>query len=168
VTDTFDKAARSDIMAHVRHKDTGPEMLLRKSLFAKGLRYRLHVKALPGCPDLVFPRYHAVIFVHGCLWHWHGCKRSRMPSSNTEYWTTKIARNRKRDSDHLARLLALKWRVIVVWECTLKRSMAESTANMVASWILSKKNGGVIEPSREQGNTNLRFRLFDKEIQEVD
>lgn len=108
-------------MRAVKGKDTKPEIALRKALFALGLRYRLNVKDLPGKPDLVFPKYRTVIFVHGCFWHGHACKRgARAPKSNAEYWNAKIARNKARDKNNAAALKKLGWRVVTVWECELK------------------------------------------------
>ena len=108
-------------MRAVKSKDTKPEIALRKALFALGLRYRLNVKELPGKPDLVFPKHKTVIFVHGCFWHGHRCKRgARAPKSNAEYWSAKIARNKARDKKNAAALKKLGWRVVTVWECELK------------------------------------------------
>lgn len=120
-TDVFSPEKRSEVMRAVKSKDTKPELALRKALFALGYRYRLNVKALPGKPDLVFPKYRTVIFVHGCFWHGHSCKRGkRVPKSNTEYWTSKIARNKARDKKNAAELKKLGWRLFSVWECELK------------------------------------------------
>ncbi len=120
-TDVFTKKKRSEVMRAVKGKDTKPEVTLRKALFALGYRYRLNVKDLPGKPDLVFPKHKAVIFVHGCFWHGHNCKRgARVPKSNTDYWREKISRNKARDRKNAAALKKLGWRVITVWECELK------------------------------------------------
>lgn len=120
-TDVFTKEKRSEVMRAVKGKDTKPEVALRKALFALGYRYRLNVKDLPGKPDLVFPKHRAVIFVHGCFWHGHNCKRgAREPKSNVDYWREKIARNKRRDKMNAAALRKLGWRVITVWECELK------------------------------------------------
>lgn len=104
-------------MARVRSKNTSPELAARRLLHAAGLRFRLHVAALPGKPDIVLPRYRVVVFVHGCLWHWHGCKNSRMPRSNIPYWQSKIERNMRRDAEHTGSLERAGWRVEVIWEC---------------------------------------------------
>lgn len=120
-TDVFSKEKRSEVMRAVKGKDTTPEVALRKALFALGYRYRLNVKNLPGKPDLVFPKHRTVIFVHGCFWHGHDCKRgARMPKSNVDYWRKKIAGNQARDKRNVAALEDLGWRVITVWECELK------------------------------------------------
>ena len=120
-TDVFTKEKRSEVMRAVKSRDTKPEIILRKKLFALGLRYRLNVKDLPGKPDLVFPKYKTVVFVHGCFWHGHNCKRGkRQPKQNAEYWKDKIARNKARDKKHASELKKLGWRVITVWECEIK------------------------------------------------
>lgn len=107
-------------MAKVRSENTGPELRVRKFLHARGLRYRLHAKSLPGKPDLVLKGSRTVVFVHGCFWHQHpDCRRARMPMSNRAYWTTKLGRNVQRDRDDLERLRTLGWNVITVWECEL-------------------------------------------------
>ena len=122
MTDTVSPKRRSEIMASVGQKNTKPEMVVRSYLHRKGLRYRLHVKDLPGNPDLVFPRFNTVLFVNGCFWHGHedkNCKLARTPKSNIEFWTNKVLGNKERDNKNCARLEKLGWRVIVVWECEL-------------------------------------------------
>ncbi len=125
--DNVSPARRSWIMGRVKSQGTAPEMRVRRALHAAGLRFRLHDKRLPGAPDLVLKRRRTVVFVHGCLWHWHGCRRSRMPSSNVAYWERKIRRNVERDKAHMASLVAQGWRVEVVWECEL----ASSTTRLI-------------------------------------
>lgn len=126
---------RSRMMASIRGKDTRPELLLRSALFAAGFRYRLHVRNMPGSPDLVFPRYHAALFVHGCFWHRHeGCRFTTTPKSNIEFWHLKFEGNVVRDARNDALLREAGWRVGVVWECELKRSVAE-TAETVSDWL---------------------------------
>ena len=117
-------------MRQVKSVNTKPEMVMRRALHAAGFRFRLHRRDLPGSPDLVFPRFRAVVFVNGCFWHWHGCKRSRMPASNREYWEMKIARNVERDRQTLAQLDALGWEVHVIWECELQRGIEAVTAHL--------------------------------------
>jgi DNA mismatch endonuclease (patch repair protein) len=115
--DTFSPAKRSAIMRAVKSKDTSPELIVRRLVHGLGYRFRLHRKDLPGKPDLVFPSRGAVIFVHGCFWHWHGCKRSRMPATNKPYWTEKIGRNVQRDRRTRRELTRLGWRSLIIWEC---------------------------------------------------
>ena len=114
-------SARSRTMRQVKDRDTTPEMMVRREIHRLGYRYRLHRKDLPGKPDLVFPGRRKVIFVHGCFWHGHDCARgARVPKTNREYWTAKIARNVERDCVNRERLHALGWKSMVVWECELK------------------------------------------------
>ena len=117
-------------MRQVRSVNTKPEMIVRSALHAAGYRFRLHRRDLPGNPDLVFPRYKVAVFVHGCFWHWHGCKRSRMPATNRDYWESKIARNVERDRETMTQLAALGWDVHVIWECDLKTGIDELTGNL--------------------------------------
>lgn len=138
--DTVDKPTRSRIMSAVGQKDTGPEMMLRLALHRAGLRYRLHVGGLPGKPDLVFPRYRAVAFVHGCYWHSHGCYKSTLPKSRRTFWKSKFSANRARDSHNISLLRQHDWRVIVVWECALagKNAMPlAQIAELFVTWLNS-------------------------------
>lgn len=139
--DTVDKTTRSRIMSRVGQKNTGPELLLRKSLHRIGMRYRLHDKKLPGSPDIVFPRFKAVLFVHGCFWHRHGCKASTTPGTNVEFWRKKFDENVARDQGHTAALLDGGWRVAIVWECILKGKNAdpETAARLVRKWLGSNE-----------------------------
>lgn len=115
-------------MSQISGKDTKPEMIVRKFLHANGFRYRLHVKDLPGKPDLVLPKYNSVIFVHGCFWHVHeGCKHFKMPETRTVWWKEKLLGNKERDEKHIKELIELSWNVIVVWECELKFDSKETT-----------------------------------------
>jgi len=137
--DTVDSDTRSRIMASVRQRNTGPEICLRRILHRAGLRYRLHDKNLPGSPDLVFPRFHAVIFVHGCFWHVHkGCKFSTKPSTRRNFWEDKFEANQKRDRRNYQTLAASGWRVLVVWECVIKgEKEMEVIGNEVLNWLKS-------------------------------
>lgn len=148
MTDTVSPEKRSDVMSRVGSKDTKPELLIRKGLHALGFRYRLHVKDLPGRPDLVFRRYRSVIFVNGCFWHGHSCPRCRMPSSNTEYWNQKIARNKERDALNRRLLLDAGWRVLTIWECALTGKSKLGLNQVVAlasKWLLSTISFSEIE-----------------------
>ena len=137
--DVINKITRSSVMAKVRSINTSPEIRLRKALFAHGYRFRLHERDLPGTPDIVLAKYRAVIFVNGCFWHWHGCARSRMPSSNVNYWVQKITRNKLRDKKNHKRLATLKWRVLVIWECALKPSCLRKNVDRVERWLNSSR-----------------------------
>lgn len=107
-------------MAGIRGRDTRPELLLRKALHARGLRYRLHDRRLPGRPDMVFPKWRTVVFVHGCFWHGHGCHLFKWPATRAEWWREKIGANRERDRRNAGELATLGWAVLTVWECELR------------------------------------------------
>jgi DNA mismatch endonuclease, patch repair protein len=128
-------------MSRIRGRNTKPEILLRRGLHAKGLRFRLYRKDLPGSPDLTFPRFHAVIFVHGCFWHGHGCHLFHWPSTNKVFWRQKVGRNIKRDEEVLETLTAERWRVCEVWECALRgsgRMEIEPLLSMIKRWLHGK------------------------------
>lgn len=123
--DVYSKEKRSEIMSKVRGKDTGPEMIVRRLVHGMGYRYRLHVGNLPGRPDIVFPSQRKAIFVNGCFWHGHSrCKRSKKPADNAEFWSRKIERNMLRDRKAKARLKKIGWKVLIVWECQIKKTDA--------------------------------------------
>ena len=127
MADNHTKDVRSRNMSHIRSSNTKPEEKVRKYLFSKGFRYRKNVRALPGCPDIVLPKYRTVIFVNGCFWHKHDCPRFVWPSSNKEYWIPKIQRNVERDEENACRLVSQGWNVLVVWECQLKKKEIDAT-----------------------------------------
>lgn len=121
--DKLTPSQRHRCMSRIRGKDTKPEILVRKGLHARGFRFRLHNRKLPGSPDIVLPKYGVAIMVNGCFWHGHkGCRYASKPKSNVEFWETKIARNRHRDEVTAAHLEALDWTVITVWECELHKN----------------------------------------------
>lgn len=119
MVDKFTTETRSKIMSLIKGKNTKPELVIRKSLHALGFRYRLHDKKIPGQPDIVFPKYKAVIMVNGCFWHGHDCHIFKLPKSKTEFWLNKITKNTHRDEKNKILLLKLGWRVAVVWECAI-------------------------------------------------
>ena len=120
--DVHDKATRSFNMSQIKGKNTKPEELVRKYLFAHGFRYRKNDKRLPGSPDIVLPKYKTVIFVNGCFWHGHtGCKYFVWPQNNADFWREKIQRNIERDKNNYEKLKQLGWSVVLVWECELKK-----------------------------------------------
>lgn len=121
MTDRVSKEKRSEIMRAVKSKNTTPEMTVRKLVFSMGYRYRLHRKDLPGSPDLVFPGRKKVIFVHGCFWHGHGCKKGAPPKSRQDYWMSKITTNKIRDKMVQALLKRQGWGVLVIWQCQLPK-----------------------------------------------
>ena len=139
MADNHSKEVRSMNMSHIRSKNTKPEEKVRKYLFSKGFRYRKNVRNLPGCPDIVLPKYKTVIFVNGCFWHKHDCPRFVWPTSNEEYWIPKITRNVERDQNNYGRLQELGWHVIVIWECQLKNNNTERTMQPVVEALQKRK-----------------------------
>lgn len=145
MTDIVDEATRSRIMRAVPRADTKPERALRLRLHAMGFRYRLGGCSLPGSPDLVFPRYRAVVFVHGCFWHRHpGCPRATTPKSRTDYWLPKFQESIRRDQAVQTALRALGWRIAIVWECELLKTRADATARCIAAWLRGSDADGTI------------------------
>jgi DNA mismatch endonuclease (patch repair protein) len=156
MVDVLSAELRQLNMSRIRGRDTKPEMLIRRGLHAHGLRYRLHDRTLPGRPDLVFSKYHTVIFVHGCFWHAHGCALSKLPATRQYFWKRKLEGNAARDRRAIESLRADGWRVLVVWECALRGprrmqidSLLDSAARFVKSgepWYFElaadQKNGG--------------------------
>ena len=131
MADNHSKEVRSMNMSHIRSKNSKPEELVCKYLFSKGFRYRKNVKTLPGCPDIVLPKYKTVIFVNGCFWHKRDCPRFVWPSTNEEYWHPKIMGNVERDKRNLAELQQLGWTVLTVWECELKKKVIDATLDQL-------------------------------------
>lgn len=119
--DTLTKKERSALMSKIRGKNTNPEMIIRKFLWAEGHRYRLHRKDLPGCPDIVFPSKRKVVFIHGCFWHGHKCRKDKLPKTRTIFWKQKIEKNKLRDSASVRKLRGLGWKVLTIWECEIKK-----------------------------------------------
>ena len=142
MADIVSPQVRSRMMAGIRGRNTKPELILRKGLHALRFRYRLHDRRLPGKPDLVFPKYRAVLFAHGCFWHKHDCHLFKWPRTRPKFWRTKIARNRKVDRQAILALEAAGWRVGIVWECALKGRTRRSTDVVVrkcANWLRSRR-----------------------------
>jgi len=125
--DNHSKQVRSYNMSQIKSKDSEPENIVRKFLFSKGFRYRKNVKDLPGKPDIVLKKFKTVIFVNGCFWHMHDCPEFVMPKSNEEYWIGKVNKNKMRDILNMENLKELGWKVIVIWECELKKDIRENT-----------------------------------------
>ena len=137
MADVVDPATRSRMMSGIRGKNTRPELLIRKALHARGFRYRLHCD-LPGKPDICLPKHRAVIFVHGCFWHGHGCHLFKWPKTRPEFWRAKIDRNCQVDRAAEERLLEGGWRVAIVWECALKgreRRLLPDLIDQLAEWL---------------------------------
>ncbi|OYY43025.1 MAG: very short patch repair endonuclease [Rhodospirillales bacterium 24-66-33] len=138
MTDVVSAKVRSQMMAGIRGKNTKPELTIRSILHRLGYRFRLHVRDLPGRPDIVLPKWNAVILVHGCFWHGHDCHLFKMPSTRTQFWTEKIRRNREVDARALSALRADGWRVAQIWECALKgrtRIPIEKIATRCTTWL---------------------------------
>ena len=169
MADVMTPEQRSRNMAAIKGKDTKPELIVRKYLFSRGLRFRVQVRKLPGNPDIVLPKYNTVIFVNGCFWHGHeGCKYFRLPKSNVQFWKEKIERNVARDVRNEAELKALGWRVVCVCECEIKtvaqreeclKHLYDRIVNPAQSYIIETdidKPSIAAEPESEQsyGNNN--------------
>lgn len=136
MADVHDKQTRSYNMSQIKGKNTKPEILVRKFLFAQGFRYRLHDKNLPGKPDIILPKYKTVIFVHGCFWHGHKeCKYYVVPKTKTEWWLNKISNNIVNDCKAISNLKDSGWNVIVIWECELKPKTIQQTLNLLPDLI---------------------------------
>lgn len=134
--DVHDPDTRSYNMSQIKGKDTKPELMVRKFLFSKGYRYRLHDKKLPGKPDIILPKYRTIIMVHGCFWHGHeGCKYFKIPDTNTEWWSEKIKKNKTNDAKNETALIALGWKIITVFECELKNNRKEITLNNILTQL---------------------------------
>ncbi|WP_372741993.1 very short patch repair endonuclease [Neptunomonas sp.] len=140
MTDVHDKATRSRNMAAIKGQGTKPEIWLRKRLHAAGFRYRLNVRTLPGKPDIVLPKYQAVILIHGCFWHMHHCPAFRLPKTRTDWWEEKLSANHKRDIEKHNQLVNAGWRILTIWECAIKGRYRINEAlllSLVKDWIIS-------------------------------
>ncbi|MBA4327121.1 MAG: very short patch repair endonuclease [Polaromonas sp.] len=139
MVDVVDSATRSRMMSGIRGRNTKPEILIRSLLHRQGFRFRLHVRDMPGKPDIVLPRYRAVVFVHGCFWHGHSCPLFKLPGTRPDFWREKIERNQNNDNRAKRELLADGWRVGVIWECALRGAgkNIEGVAQSLADWLRS-------------------------------
>lgn len=138
MADIFSISKRSEIMSHVKGKETTPEIIVRKYLFSRGLRYRKNVKTLPGTPDIVLPKYKTIVLVNGCFWHGHkGCKPAHLPATNLSYWEKKIADNVERDKRKRQELEILGYNVLVVWQCQLKTKVRSDNLEKLYSDIIN-------------------------------
>jgi len=152
MTDIVDAATRSRMMSGIRGGNTKPELHVRRMLHRQGFRFRLHVSDLPGKPDIVLPRYCAVIFVHGCFWHGHDCYLFRMPSTRRDFWQTKIGRNRENDCRAISALNSAGWRVMTVWECALrgrKRLDDAALTGLIDTWLRGNQPHAELAGSHE-------------------
>ena len=145
--DVLTPEQRRRCMTRIKARNTKPEVLLRKALFALGFRYRLHDRRLPGTPDLVFPKFRAAVFVNGCFWHGHDCPLFAVPQTNTDFWLQKIGATRARDKRAVSSLRRMGWRVLTVWECTLRRPTkvpVGAVATRAARWLSGTRGLGEI------------------------
>ena len=162
--DLLSPAQRHNCMSHIRSANTKPEVKLRKELFRLGYRYRMNKKGLPGSPDVVLAKYRTCIFVNGCFWHGHkGCRYATRPKTNEEFWRTKIENNRERDLKDYLFLEAHGWRVIVVWECELKKDKIDDTIASVREQLDANRESWLAEQAdrrqrREEWQAEIRRR----------
>lgn len=146
--DVVDQHTRSRMMAGIKGKDTKPELIIRKALFKRGYRYRLHTKELPGRPDIVLKKYNAVIFINGCFWHGHKCHLFKWPKTRPEFWKHKITENCSRDAKNLKHLQESGYRCLIVWECSLKgrqKLPLNEIIDTIDSWLSSTSPNMIIE-----------------------
>jgi DNA mismatch endonuclease (patch repair protein) len=140
MTDIYSKNKRSEIMSHISNRETKQEIIVRKFLFSKGFRYRKNVKTLSGKPDIVLPKYKTIIFIHGCFWHGHKCKRGKLPENNRNFWLTKIRGNAKRDKQNVIKLKKLGWKVITIWQCEINNLISrEKRLNEVLCYLMGER-----------------------------
>ncbi|CAA0229968.1 very short patch repair endonuclease [Acinetobacter baumannii] len=138
MVDIVDSATRSRMMSNIKGRNTKPELLIRSFLHAQGFRFRIHRKDLPGKPDIVLPKYKAIIFIHGCFWHGHqNCRLFKLPGSRTEFWEAKISKNQDNDLKTKELLLNSGWRICTIWECAVRRSKKDPVAlmNVLTKWL---------------------------------
>lgn len=149
MADVVDKATRSRMMSGIRAKNTAPELYVRQRLHAKGFRFRLHAKDIPGKPDIVLPKHNALIQVHGCFWHGHGCKQCKTPATNTEFWQEKISSNQQRDNQNLCKQKENGWRTLVIWECAIRLSIQQKASfdliESIGLWLNSNNSAAHID-----------------------
>lgn len=150
MVDVVDAATRSRMMAGIQGKNTSPELLIRKALHARGFRFRVHAKHLPGKPDLLLPKYKAAVFIHGCFWHGHACRYFKVPQTRPEFWLDKIRKNQARDSHQEETLMTMGWRVLIVWECAvrvMRKEKSSQLVDLIAAWLVNKSVYSQIDES---------------------
>ena len=164
MSDTLTPEQRHQCMSNIHSASTKPEVRMRHELWRRGVRYRKNDKRLPGCPDIVLPKYRTVIFVHGCFWHGHkGCKKYTVPKTNTEFWVAKVTRNQVRDQEVWRQLEAKDWSVIIVWECELEKKRFDETIDRVEKEII--ENGRLHEQRRLERKTIREQWLMERKQQ---
>ena len=148
MSDIVDKVTRSRMMSGIRGKNTKPEIFIRKGLHALGFRYRLHSPKLPGKPDIILPKYKAIILINGCFWHAHNCHLFKWPSTRKEFWEAKILSNKKRDRDNLKQYSDAGWKTLVIWECALKgktKLPVKAVFDLIMHWIVCERDNFIIQ-----------------------
>lgn len=151
--DSMTPAQRHYCMSRIRSGNTGPERKLRSALHAAGYRYRLYVRALPGTPDIVLAKYRTAVFVNGCFWHGHeGCRYYTRPKTHPEFWEEKVARNQERDKLAEARLEALGWHVVTIWECELKKASLEATMERLEAQLAANREAWLAHKARRKAD----------------
>lgn len=148
MVDIVSPEKRSKMMSNIQGKNTKPEILIRKNLYSKGYRYKLHVKSLQGKPDIVLSKYNALIFINGCFWHKHNCHLFKWPKTRRFFWETKINKNIENDQKNHIKLLNENWRILIVWECSIKgktKKTMEIVINDIVEWLHSDINFKEIE-----------------------
>jgi len=166
MSDNHSPEQRHRNMAAIHSASTKPELKLRHTLWKLGFRYRVNDKHLPGRPDIVFPKHHTAIFVHGCFWHGHrGCKYYTVPKTNTDFWVAKVTRNQERDQEAWRQLEAKGWEVIIVWECELKKNRFEDTIKRVEKEILA--NGELYRQRKEERSAARIQRMAERREQKA-
>ncbi|WP_189530659.1 very short patch repair endonuclease [Paludibacterium paludis] len=163
MADIVDRATRSRMMSGIKNKDTKPEVFVRKALHARGFRYRLHVKNIPGKPDLVFPKYKALVFINGCFWHGHDCHYFKLPSTRTAFWQKKIESNRQRDSRQLTANRAAGWKTLVVWECAIRgaaRTAHETLVKLICDWLTMENEDKQIKINNKTERNSCEIQLL--------
>lgn len=141
MADEVDKQTRSRMMSGIKGKNTKPELLLRQALHARGFRFRIHDKRLPGKPDIVLPKWHVAVQVHGCFWHRHdSCDKATTPATNVDFWQEKFALNVLRDQLKVTALMEMGWRLLIVWECAIGRAVSEDVIDGVTAFVTDRSN----------------------------
>ena len=149
-------------MSRIRSKDTKPELLIRKAMHAAGYRFRIHRKDLPGNPDIVLPKYHAIIFINGCFWHGHDCHLYRLPKTNAEFWEKKIDKNRRNDRLSIEKLAQDSWRIMIIWECAIKGKMKlplHDIVSFISDWLLSNSSQSEIKGGNACGGYSVSIQI---------
>lgn len=160
MTDVLTTAQRQLNMSRIRGKDTKPEMLVRRGLHARGLRYRLHDRKLLGRPDLVFPKHHAAVFINGCFWHAHGCALSKVPATRQDFWQQKLESNATRDQKAIQALQTEGWRVLVIWECALRGPARQKEATVMdrAAKFIEGAGSHLLEVAAAQAGAAKQYK----------